>query len=138
MSKIPKINKCRKDFICEVIILFLSIKGRINFLQCGRYGLFREQRLALMSSFLTRATSINQAKKQQTWAGYWSGCAGKAKWGFEIGNIDKDYFTLVEQAVYSAIVYSKSLKRNIWLAYVLYNMGNGKQTNQRIKNTSKN
>jgi hypothetical protein len=50
----------------------------------------------------------------------------------DVGNIDKDYFSLIEQtedmALYSAIVHSKSLKRNIRLAYVLYNMGNGKQT----------
>jgi hypothetical protein len=44
LSKLSNINKCRKDFICEVIILFLSIKGRINFLQLGRYGSSGEQR----------------------------------------------------------------------------------------------
>lgn len=38
------INKCRKDFFCEAIILFLCIKGRINFLQLGRLGLSGEQR----------------------------------------------------------------------------------------------
>ena len=44
LSKISNISKNRKDFICEVFILFLSIKGRINFLQLGRYGLSGEQR----------------------------------------------------------------------------------------------
>jgi hypothetical protein len=44
LSKLSNINKRRKDFICEVIILFQSIKGRINFLQLGRYGLSGEQR----------------------------------------------------------------------------------------------
>lgn len=49
-----------------------------------------------------------------------------------IDNIDKDYFALVEQTqehtLYSAIVYSRSLKRNIRLAYVVYHARNGKQT----------
>lgn len=44
LDNISKFSKCRKDFICEVIILFLSIKGRINFLQPGRFGNFEEQR----------------------------------------------------------------------------------------------
>jgi hypothetical protein len=52
----------------------------------------------------------------------------------DIGNIDKEYFAPVDQTdeltLYSAVVYSKSLKRNIRLAYVVYvyQMGNGKQT----------
>ena len=39
-----KLNKYRKDFIVEVFILFMSIKGRINFLQLSRYGKYGEQR----------------------------------------------------------------------------------------------
>ena len=262
LSKMSNINKCRKDFFCEVMFLFLSIKGRINFLQFGRYGLSGEQRyrqqfekpfdfLAFNKELVLSNGSgryiiafdpsyIDKSGKNTTGLGwYWSGCAGKAKWGLEIGgiaaidianhtafhleavqtlnsndqtltewyidlltersgtltsissyfvadawfskkpfvdaitamgmhfvcrlrddadllylytggttgkrgrpqkytgkidigNIDKDYFTLVEQteelALYSAIVYSKSLKRNIRLAYVLYNTRNGKQT----------
>ncbi|MGQ1788161.1 hypothetical protein, partial [Saccharicrinis sp. GN24d3] len=38
------INKRRKDFVTETLILFLCIKGRINFLQLGRYGKHKEQR----------------------------------------------------------------------------------------------
>lgn len=262
LNKISRINKRRKDFICEVFILFLCIKGRINFLQLGRYGLFGEQRYRqqfekpfdffdfnkelLLSNgsghyvIAFDPSYIDKSGKKTTGLGwYWSGCAGKAKRGLEIGgiaaididnhtafhleavqtlnsneqtltqwyvdllkersdkltsissyfvadawfskkpfvdaitqmgmhfvcrlrddadllylysgastgkrgrpkkyagkidinNIDKDYFTLVEQtdeyALYSAIVYSKSLKRNIRLAYVLYNQVNGKQT----------
>jgi hypothetical protein len=49
-----------------------------------------------------------------------------------ISDIDKDYFSLVEQtegySIYSAIVYSKSLKRNIRLTYVAYNLKSGKQS----------
>jgi hypothetical protein len=44
-----------------------------------------------------------------------------------IGNIDKEYFTLIEQTdehtLYSGIVYPKNLKCNIWLAYVIYRTG---------------
>lgn len=43
LYKISKFDKCRKDFFCEVIILLLSIKGRVNFLQLGRFGNFKEQ-----------------------------------------------------------------------------------------------
>jgi hypothetical protein len=32
------LNKWRKDFIAEVFSLFISIIGRINFLQLARYG----------------------------------------------------------------------------------------------------
>ena len=44
LNKIPQLNKCRKEFFCEVLILFLSVKGRINFLQLRRVGSFGEQR----------------------------------------------------------------------------------------------
>lgn len=262
LDKISKINKCRKDFFCEAIILFLCIKGRINFLQLGRYGLSGEQRyrqqfekpfdfLSFNKKLVLSNGSgryviafdpsyIDKSGKKTTGLGwYWSGCAGKSKWGLEIGGIaaididnhtafhleavqtlhspeqtltqwyidlltersaaltsvspyfvadawfskkpfvdaitamgmhfvcrlrddadllylytgsrtgqkgrpkkyagkidiagiDKDYFTLIEQTgghtLYSAIVYSKSLKRNIRLAYVLYNTGKEKQT----------
>ena len=42
-SKI-KLNKCRRDFMIEIFMLYLSIPSRINFLQLGRYSLFGEQR----------------------------------------------------------------------------------------------
>ena len=32
------LNKRRKDFFISVLCLFLSIKGKINFLQLERYG----------------------------------------------------------------------------------------------------
>ena len=44
LSKLSKLNKRKKEFFCEVLILFLSIKGRIIFLQLGRVGSFGEQR----------------------------------------------------------------------------------------------
>lgn len=104
------INSWRKDFITETLILFLCIKGRINFLQLARYGKHKEQRyrqqfekqfdfLTFNKEFtLTHGSGkyiiafdpsyISKTGKHTPGAGYfWSGCAGKAKWGLEIGGL---------------------------------------------------
>jgi len=39
-----KLNKCRRYFMIEIFMLYLSIPSRINFLQFGRYSRFGEQR----------------------------------------------------------------------------------------------
>jgi hypothetical protein len=44
LDNISIFSRCRKAFLCEAFVLFLSIKGRINFLQLGRFGKFGEQR----------------------------------------------------------------------------------------------
>lgn len=44
LDKLSNINQWRKDFIIETFVLFLSIRGRINFLQLARYGKQKEQR----------------------------------------------------------------------------------------------
>jgi hypothetical protein len=44
LDKLSNINQWRKDFILETFVLFLSIRGRINFLQLARYGKHKEQR----------------------------------------------------------------------------------------------
>ena len=44
LSKISTINKWRQTFLIETFTLFLSIKGRINFLQLERHGKYTEQR----------------------------------------------------------------------------------------------
>ena len=44
LSNISNINKSRQTFLLETFILFLSIKGRINFLQLELYGKYSEQR----------------------------------------------------------------------------------------------
>lgn len=38
-----KINKRREKFMLEVLLLYLIIPERINFLQPGHYGRFREE-----------------------------------------------------------------------------------------------
>lgn len=110
LNKISVFNKCRKDFFCEVVILLLSIKGRVNFLQLGRFGNFKEQRYRQQfekpfpwldfNKELTIShggnrfviafdpSYINKSGKKTPGLGwYWSGCAGQAKWGIEIGGL---------------------------------------------------
>ena len=110
LDKIPNINKRRKDFLLEVFVLMLSIKGRINFLQLSRYGNFKEQRyrqqfekqfdflefnkqLVLSTGGGKYAIAfdpsyINKSGKSTPGVGYfWSGVAGQAKWGLEIAGL---------------------------------------------------
>jgi hypothetical protein len=42
--KMMGVKKWQGYFMQEIILLFLSIKGRINFLQLARYGDHQEQR----------------------------------------------------------------------------------------------
>jgi hypothetical protein len=104
------IAKPRRRFIIEIFILLLSIKGRVNFYQLARYGDFGEQRyrqqfekqfdflkfnkqltVSKRSSFCAIAIDpsyINKSGKHTPGVGYfWSGCAGKAKWGLEMTGI---------------------------------------------------
>ena len=107
LSKISTINKWRQTFLLETFTLFLSIKGRINFLQLERYGKYTEQRyrqqfeqsfdfLSFNKELITEHGSghyviaidpsfINKAGKKTPGIGYfWSGCAGSVKRGLEI------------------------------------------------------
>ena len=106
VSKI-KLNKCRRDFMIEIFMLYLSIPSRINFLQLGRYSPFGEQRFrrqfeerfdffgfnkALSIPWIGRRTAvafdpsfIHKSGKKTSGIGYfWSGCAGRALRGIEI------------------------------------------------------
>ena len=104
------INEWRKKIFAEVLWLFLSIKGRVNFVQLGRYGDYCEQRyrqqfkkefdfldfnmdlvqehcsndlvLAFDPSYIPKS-----GKKTPHMGKFWSGCAQKAKLGLEIGGI---------------------------------------------------
>lgn len=104
------LSKWRKDFIKDVLWLFLSIYGRINFLQLGRYGDSCEQRyrqqfeesfefLSFNAALVKQHCSerkviafdpsyIPKSGKETPGVGrFWSGCAGSVKWGLEIGGI---------------------------------------------------
>lgn len=110
LAKISLINKRRKNFLLETFMLFLSIKGRINFLQLERYGKYTEQCyrqqfekafdflnfnkelvttygsgeyiLALDPSFISKSGKLTPG------LGYfWSGQAGQTKRGLEIAGL---------------------------------------------------
>lgn len=110
LNKIVGLNKCRKDFFVRTVNLFLSIKGRINFLQLERFGEIDEQSfrnqfeksfdflkfnkelvLEHGSGHYTIAfdpSHISKSGKLTPGVGwFWSGCAGKSKWGLEICGI---------------------------------------------------
>lgn len=105
-----KINKWRERFMLEVLLLYMIIPGRINFLQFGRYGRFGEQRyhqqfsekFDWLSFNTTLAKSqlgsrlaiafdssyISKSGKCTPYLGrFWSGCAKMAKHGLEISGI---------------------------------------------------
>jgi hypothetical protein len=102
-----KLNKCKRNFMLELFMLYLSIPDRINFLQLGRYSRFGEQRFrrklesgfdffsfnrAPVSPYIGRrnaiafdASFIHKSGKQTPGIGYfWSGCAGKTLRGLEV------------------------------------------------------
>ena len=106
LNKIPRINKSRKKFFVHIMMLFMSIRGRINFLQMARYGQMQESSyrenfkkefdfkgfntaliLQTMSGEKILAfdpTFISKSGKSTSGVGYfWSGCAGRAERGLE-------------------------------------------------------
>jgi hypothetical protein len=110
LDKISNLNKRRKDFFYEALVLFLSIKGRINFLQLSRFGNHCEQRYRIQFekpfdfigfnkelilghgsgryAIAFDPSYIDKSGKKTPGVGwYWSGCANHAKWGLEIGGI---------------------------------------------------
>jgi len=110
IDKLPNINQWRKVFLIETLILFMSIRGRINFSQLERYGEYTEQRYRQQFEksfdFLTfnkeltlshgsgryviafDPSYVNKSGKHTPGVGYfWSGVANRAKWGLEIGGL---------------------------------------------------
>jgi len=110
LANLFHLNKWRKDFIIDIFILFLSIKGRINFMQLGRYGKYGEQRYrqqfeqnfdffkfnielvipkASKHCILGFDPSYIPKSGKGTYGAsmFWSGCAQKARWGLEICGI---------------------------------------------------
>ena len=110
LTNIIKIKKPRMDFFVEIMLLFLTIPGRMNFLQFGRYGKFGEQRYRqqfekqfnflnfneqIIMTHSSGKTAIafdpsyisKSGKKTPGRDKFWSGVAGMAKFGLEIGGI---------------------------------------------------
>lgn len=144
IDKLPNINQWRRAFLIETLILFMSIRGRINFLQLARYGKHKEQRyrqqfekpfdflafnkeLTLSQGSGRYAIAFDPSyvsksgKKTPGLGWYWSGCANKAKWGLEIGGlaaIDIDNHTAFHlEAVQTLNTDSQSLTD--WYAAVI-------------------
>lgn len=108
---LPKpLNKWRRDFIKDVLWLFLSINAPVNFLQLGRYGQYGEQRYRQQFEgdfdfFNFNSTLIQQhcgsrlviafdpsyipksGRNTEGVGWFWSGSANQSKWGLEIGGI---------------------------------------------------
>ena len=110
LEKMPAVNRPQFNFIIEIFGLFLSIKGRMNFLQFERYGKRCEQSYRTGFSKAFDFLSFNQnlfehqagkrrmiafdpsfvrkSGKHTPGVGYfWSGVSGAAKWGLEIAGI---------------------------------------------------
>ncbi len=104
------LNKWRRDFVKDVLWLFLSINAPVNFLQLGRYGQYGEQRYRQQFEgdfdfFNFNSTLIQQhcgtrlviafdpsyipksGRKTEGVGWFWSGSASQSKWGLEIGGI---------------------------------------------------
>jgi len=100
------IKNNRKDFIVKVLLCFLSIKGKINFLQLERFSDKCEQYFRINFEHLFDFQKFNltmikervdecivafdpsyipkSGKKTFGLGMYWSGCAKRAKWGLDI------------------------------------------------------
>jgi hypothetical protein len=108
VAKSSGLTKCRRQFLSHILMLFLSVRHRINFLQLARHSdQYCEHSMRLhFEQYLDFAT-INQPLIQQYGSGhyllaldasylpksgkatpglgkYWSGSAQKALWGLEV------------------------------------------------------
>lgn len=107
LKKIDRVNKSRRDFFTHTLILFLSIRSRINFLQLGRYSnrycesTFRlqfEQFFDFMDFNIKLAQEhgsghfiiafdpsyIGKSGRNMPNTGkFWSGCSSRMEWGLE-------------------------------------------------------
>lgn len=107
MREMPEINKWQRDFFNHHLGLFLTLRGRYTYLNFERYGQKNEltYRNHHESGFDFRAFNrrliqkytgsrrlvafdpsyLSKSGKHTPGVGYfWSGCAGKAKWGLEL------------------------------------------------------
>lgn len=104
------LNSRRIHFLTHIFLLFLSIKGKLNFLQFERFGKLDEQtfrnqfeeqfdflefnkilikeRCSKDLAIAFDPSYISKSGKKTPGVGYfWSGCAGKTKWGLEISGL---------------------------------------------------
>jgi hypothetical protein len=107
LREMPEINKWQRDFFYHHLNLFLTLRGRYNYLNFERYGQKNEmtyrnhhesgfnfrgfnQRLIEKHTGRRRMIAFDpsyvpKSGKHTPGVGYfWSGCAGKSKWGLEL------------------------------------------------------
>lgn len=110
LAKLPKVGKWQRQFIIHLIPLFMSIKGRINFMQMSRYGtysmttyrnnfdkpfdfgafngeLIREQGSGYHAIIFDPSHIRKSGRHTFGKDRFWSGCDNAAKPGLEIGGI---------------------------------------------------
>ena len=110
LNKISGIDKRRRDFIIHLFTLWLSIRGRYNYINLARYGKYREEtyrnnsgrsfpflafnrklvQAYLSTDYMIAFDPAHVSKSGKHTAGtgyYYSGCAGREKWGLEFGGI---------------------------------------------------
>lgn len=107
LRKMSDIGKCQMKFLIHIVHLYLSMRGRKNFLMMERYGKYGEQtyRQNFEKAFDFKSFNkeliaqycgqelvwifdpsyVSKSGKHTPGVGYfWSGCAGSMKWGLEL------------------------------------------------------
>lgn len=107
LRQMPKINKWQRDFFVHHLLLFLSLRGRYTYLNFARYGRhneltyrnhhnqgfdFQAFNRQLIQTYTSQQRMIAfdpsylcKSGKHTPGVGYfWSGSAGRAKWGLEL------------------------------------------------------
>jgi hypothetical protein len=110
LGKMHGLNKCRINFMLHMLSLYLTVKGRINFLQMQRYGTYREatyrnnfkkefdfetfnrinieQHSSPERVVVFDPSYISKSGKHTYGVGkFYSGCAQRPEWGLEIGEL---------------------------------------------------
>ena len=108
IENMPTENKARENFICRTFLLLMGLRGRYNFQNLARYGTYSEQtyRNNYQKEFDFKAFNLGlirhscsphllnafdpsfipkSGKHTPNLGRFWSGCAGKALKGLEIG-----------------------------------------------------
>lgn len=107
VASAPDLTKCRRQFISHMLLLFLSVRSRINFIQLARHsGQCCEHTMRLNFEKYAELATMNRRLIEQYGSGhyvlaldaswlpksgkatpgvgkYWSGTAQKALWGLE-------------------------------------------------------
>lgn len=123
LRQMPDMNKWHRDFFQHLLGLFLSLRGRYTYLNLARYGSkneltyrnhfnlgfdFKQFNLLLIQAHTSckrmiafDPSHISKSGKHTPGAGYfWSGCAGRVKWGLELCG-----FAVVDMVANTALHY---------------------------------